>query len=189
MIISRLSIVCMMLETFRRYIYIFYIPAELTRLPRTIDEPPRMFSELLQPKIRMLDFAIFLTFASFANRSCSRENTPLRVLHSSCIFKGLYCTNLEILYGATVHSELVGWVLAVRSYPQSVVLPHLTCELKQCKQKEKFVYEFVINYVSGPPLLSQERINGVTANPRSQICITFLLTWFMDDNGWYSQKV
>ena len=47
-------------------------PPNKKRLLRTIDdasEPPRMFGELLEPKIRMLDFAIFSTFASFANRS------------------------------------------------------------------------------------------------------------------------
>ena len=47
-------------------------PLNKKRFLRTIDdasEPPRMFGELLEPKIRMLDFAIFSTFASFTNRS------------------------------------------------------------------------------------------------------------------------
>ena len=65
------SIVHGMLETFARNFTLFEIPAKLKTTPQTIDdtfESLCMFGELLEPKIRMLDFAILSTVTSFANR-------------------------------------------------------------------------------------------------------------------------
>ena len=45
-----------------------FLPNE-KRHPRTIDEPLRIFGQLLEPKIRMLDFAIF------------RPSHPSRIVH------------------------------------------------------------------------------------------------------------
>ena len=52
------------------------IPAELKTAPANNWRTPTYVWQLLEPKIWMLDLAMFLTFASFANRSRSCENTP-----------------------------------------------------------------------------------------------------------------
>ena len=79
------SIVCGMLETFARNFKLFWNShgtkndshEQLTKPREQFDKTLHMFGDLLEPKIRMLNFAIFSTFASFANRSRSHENTPL----------------------------------------------------------------------------------------------------------------
>ena len=76
--------------------------ANVSSIPRTIDnasEPPRMFGELLEPKIWMLDFAIFSTFASFANCLRFPVNTPFLIHVHVCV---LYCF-------ACVCSDLYLW--------------------------------------------------------------------------------
>ena len=60
------------------------------RLRQTIEdasEPLRMFGERLEPKIRMLDFAIFWTFASFANRLRAPWKPHFTCLSLPCEFK------------------------------------------------------------------------------------------------------
>ena len=76
--------------------------ANVSSISRTIDnvsEPRRMFGKLLEPKIQMLDFVISSTFASFANRSCSRENIPLakEVVLNVGIFLDLKSTRILFL--------------------------------------------------------------------------------------------
>ena len=68
------SIVCGMLEMFARNVDLFEIPAELKTTPANNWQTPRMFGEILEPNPNV-DLCHFLTFASFANCSHSRENT------------------------------------------------------------------------------------------------------------------
>ena len=114
----------------------------MSSIPWTIDdasEPMRMFGELLEPKIRILDFAIFLTFTSFTNCLHSRENTPLAYkCHShaftySCPIKAEWGNFCEIVCDVATLWQLWGQSGNYGVYMYMAVTGSTWCLQERCK--------------------------------------------------------